>query len=285
MRNITPGAAQGKNGSGSLILSSLQNRTVTPNGQEMLQTAYGFKTNDPSTWTLATLAAIGDRRKQMEALKKLLPELEEDLSAIMEGQISWDEMQSRIEAKGWKGLAKIEKGATKALIAESEFEQAVVQGKDRVAEFKKLHSSQTAEYKTFLQAECSSLLGKYKVNLDQRIEAMQTDPQMAEAISQWNHSGKSEMDILLEQSTLALKHGTSGFTHPKFLELAGMSGQSAAPVGFAQSYQQTATARPRDEIAFAWRGDAARATRKAVGGAIGTLMRGFQRIGKIAKNR
>jgi hypothetical protein len=284
MRNITPGAAPGKNESGGSMLSSLQNRTVTPNGQEMLQTAYGFKTNDPSTWTLATLAAIGDRRKQMEALKKILPELEEDLSAIVDGQISWDEMQSRIETKGWKGLAKIEKGATKSLIAESEFEQAVAQGKDRVAEFKKLHSNQTAEYKTFLQAECSNLLGKYKVNLDERIKSMQTDPQVAEAIAQWGISGKSEMDILLEQSTLALKHGTSGFSHPRFLELAGMSGQSAAPIGFAQFYQQQ-TARPRDEIAFTWRGDAAGATKKAIGGAIGTLMRGFQRIGNIAKNR
>jgi hypothetical protein len=112
---------------------------------------------------------------------------------------------------------------------------------------------------------------------------MERDPGLAEAIAQWKINGQSAEEIERQKVSLILEHSESALTHPKYLQLAGMSGQSAAPIGFAQSYQQTA--RPRDEIAFAWRGDAAGATKKAVGGAIGTLIRGFQRIGNFATNR
>lgn len=284
MRNITPGvAAQDKNGSGGLILSSLQNRTVTPNGKAMLNTMYGIQTDCPGTWTNADWLNLCNRADQMKWLQEHLPKIKEKFQSLIDGQVAWDTFQADLIKSGFKGAEKIEKATVDALMAEAKFGSVKDQQQLRLDTHTAMYAQQTAASQQYFVQEAQSLLADYTAGLNARLQAMQKDPVLAEAIAQWKIDGKSAEQIEREKVSLILEHSESALTHPKYLQLVGMSGQSAAPVGFAQSYQQTA--RPRDEIAFTWRGDAAASTKRAVGGAIGTLMRGFRKIGNFATNR
>ena len=284
MRNVTPGVApQGKNGAGGnggggLILSSLRNREITPNGKAMLDVAYGIQTDTPGTWTIANWLELCNRADQMAWLKDHLPKIKEKFQSLIDGQVAWDTFQADLIKSGFKGAEKIEKATVDALMGEAKYGEVKNQQQLRLETHTAMYAQQTAASKRFFVAEAASLLTDYTAGLATRLEAMEKDPGMAEAIAQWKINGKSVEQIEREKVSLILDHSESALSHPKYLQLAGMTSQSAAPVGFSQYQSQ----KPRDEINFAWRGDAAASTKKVVGGAIGTLMRGFRRIGNFA---
>jgi hypothetical protein len=168
-------------------------------------------------------------------------------------------------------------------MGEAKFGEIKKQQQFRLDTHTAMYSQQTAASQQYFIKEAEKLLADYTTGLELRLQAMERDPGLAEAIAEWKINGKSAEEIERQKVSLILEHSESALTHPKYLQLVGMTGQSAAPVGFAQSYQQQ-TARPRDEISFAWRGDAAATAKKTVGGAIGTLMRGFRTIGNYARS-
>lgn len=281
MRNVTPGVAQDQNGSSGLILSSLQNRTVTPNGKAMLNDAYRIQTDCPGTWTIDDWLELCNRADQMAWLKEHLPKIKEKFKALIEGQVAWDTFQAELIKDGWKGAEKIEKATVEAFMGEAKFGEIKKQQQFRLDTHTAMYSQQTAASQQYFIKEAENLLADHTAGLTARLQAMEKDPGLAEAIAQWKINGQSAEQIEREKVSLILEHSESALTHPKYLQLAGLTNQSAAPAGFAQaqSYQQVS---PRDEISFAWRGDAAASTKQVVGGAIGTLMRGFRRIGNMA---
>jgi hypothetical protein len=281
MRNVTSGATQDQNGNSDLILSSLRNREITPNGKAMMGAMYGIQTDCPGTWKIADWLELCNRADQMAWLKEHLPKIKEKFKALIEGQVAWDTFQAELIKDGWKGAEKIEKATIEAFMGEAKFAEVKNQQQFRLETHTAMYAQQTAASQQYFIKEAENLLADYTAGLDARLQAMEKDPALAEAIAQWKINGQSAEEIERQKISLILEHSESALTHPKYLQLAGLSNQSAAPVGFAQSYQQQAP-RPRDEIAFQWRGDVAASTKKVVGGAIGTLMRGFRTLGNYA---
>lgn len=250
----------------------------------MMDDVYDIQTDCPGTWTIDDWLELCNRADQMAWLKENLPKIKEKFLSLIEGQVAWDTFQADLIKSGFKGAEKIEKATVDALMAEAKFGEVQKQQQFRLQTHTAMYAQQTVASRQYFIKEAERLLADYTAGLNARLQAMEKDPGLAEAIAQWKIDGKSAEQIEREKVSLILDHSLSALTHPKYLELGGITDRAVAPAGFARTYRSTVSSRPRDEISFQWRGDAAASTKKAVGGAIETLMRGFRRIGNLARN-
>ena len=173
--------------------------------QGMMSEKYGLDLDALKNMDAGQLAIMKDAADKSAWLVKNFKLIEDMIGDIIDGQITWSQLQARLVERGAKGAINIDKATGDMMIARLKWQAGITKQGIRLDEKQKVSDNKTANCRTLSNHKYTTSLQVEANKLAEQMAAISAAPNKALAIAQFNEGRKAG----LQRMTDALKFGTA----------------------------------------------------------------------------
>ncbi|MEG4579351.1 hypothetical protein QUA71_06910 [Microcoleus sp. MON1_C5] len=173
--------------------------------QGMMSAKYGLDLDGLKDLTAEQLAIMRDAADKSAWLVKNYQLIEDMIGDIIDGRVTWTELQARLVERGAKGAEKIEKATADMMIARLKWQAAVTKQGIRFDIKQKIVDNKVANYRTLSDHKYATSLQIEADKLAEQMAVISAAPNKALAMAQFNEARK----LALQKMTEALKFGSA----------------------------------------------------------------------------
>ena len=256
---------------GGAILPYVKNFGFSDSILKTMNDHYPIDISDISTWTKEDFGHFTDVAEQFKYLVSIIPQIEKDWEAIVNGTTEWADCQARLVKLGFTGASKIKKSTIDMAIAELKHQGKEEEQDHRLIKKGELITDETKNNKELQDRKTTFLLKHALTQVEQKFSDFESNYLSRLELSAEASDWQEALPDPFEEARLFLKHGSAAATHPR-LAGSAQSGQQFGGWGSPsqQSRSQSSNRKP-DSISFNWSGNIAQKvanTGKAFGSGI-----------------
>jgi len=176
----------------------------------MMNEKYGLDLDAIRNMNAEQLALMRDAADKSAWLVKNYNLIEDMIGDIIDGQVTWTQLQARLVERGAKGAIDIDKSTGDMMIARIKWQAGITKQGIRVDNKQKISDNKVANYRLLSSHEYTTSLLIEADKLAQRLELISAAPNKALAMAQFNEGRKAG----LQRMTDALKFGSAASQLP-----------------------------------------------------------------------
>jgi len=173
--------------------------------QGMMSEKYGLDLDAIKDMDADQLAIMKDAADKSAWLVKNFKVIEDMLGDIIDGQVTWSQVQARLVERGAKGAIDIDKATGDMMIARLKWQAGITKQGIRLDEKQKISDNKITNYRTLSNHKYATSLQIEADKLAQQMELISAAPNKALAMAQFNEGRKAGMQRLTD----ALKFGSA----------------------------------------------------------------------------
>ncbi|TAE54381.1 MAG: hypothetical protein EAZ88_09370 [Oscillatoriales cyanobacterium] len=232
--------------------------------QGMMSEKYGLNLDGVKNMAAEQLAVMKDAAEKSAWLAKNYKLIEDMIGDIIDGQVTWSQVQARLVGRGAKGAADIEKATGDMMIARLKWQAEITKQGIRFEGKEKISDNKIANYRVLTDHKYTTSLQIEADKLANQMAAISAAPNKALAMNAWNEGRKAA----LKRMTDALKFGGAASSLPSG-QYPAWESQSRA--GYAIDVPSRSIGTPQRSLGAG--------VGEAVGGFGQSLKNGFVKIG------
>lgn len=171
----------------------------------LMDSKYGLDLDGLKDLTAEQMAVMRDAADKSALFIKHYKLIEDMISDIIEGQITWTEVQARLVERGAKGAEKIEKATGDMMIARLKWEAAQTKQGIRVDTKRQISDNKVANYRSLSAHKYAMSLQVEANKLAEQMAAISAAPNKALAMAEFNRQRKAAATQFVD----ALKFGSA----------------------------------------------------------------------------
>jgi len=173
--------------------------------QGMMSEKYGLDLDAIKNMNVEQLAIMRDAADKSAWLIKNFKLIEDMASDIIDGEVTWTQLQARLVERGAKGAIAIDKATGDMMIARLKWQAGITKQGIRLNEKQKISDNKVANYRALSNHKYATSLQIEADKLAAQMAAISTAPNKALAMAQFNEGRKAAMTRMTD----ALKFGSA----------------------------------------------------------------------------